>query len=824
MQDLKFAFRQLLKNPGFTAVAVLTLALGIGANTAIFTVINALVLRSLHVPEPERLVRVTVWSAPVRDEGFPYGFYQRLSEHAPSHTTLAAAQRWISKRELTATGLGQTEPEAVNAQAVSGSFFPVLGVSAIVGRSLTPADDRADAPQPVAVISHAFWQRRFGANPEVIGRAIQLDTVPFTIVGVMPAGFSGIEVDGHADLWLPLQMLPQVDGDTRDLVRARPEAGEWLTVFGRLKSGVAREQARAELSTFYQQQLAAQLETRGAQWTETQRNNFLNQPLELEVAGAGTSIGRRFSRLFGILAGTAGLVLLIACANVAGLLLARGASRRREFAVRAALGARRGRLIRQLGAENLLLALLGGVFGLVFARWGTDLLAGYLPQHGRAFDLMPDGRVLLFALTASVLTGVMFGLVPALRLSRPDLATAMKDQAGQMAGGARACANHALVVGQIALSVILLAGAGLFVRTLRNLQGLDLGFKRDHLVLFDLDFPRTYDAGQQTQVNARILQLVSSLPGVRCASLSGAGLLSGNTVRTRFSVDGYTPQPDEKMQVTAVVVGPRFFETLRIPLLRGRELATADVSSPPKVVIGESMARRFFGETDPIGRIIRHGREATPFEIIGVAKDTTYQNLREKTPLEYYVPYFGGMTNIPPTFYADTTHDPSVLEANLRPIIRQVDPRVTIRDMRTMKEVIDGTIVQERAIAQLASFFSVFALILASLGLYGALSFGVVRRTREIGVRMALGASAREVLALVVRQGLTLASLGCALGLAGALALARLVASLLYNVKANDPLTFVATALVLLGIALLACWLPARRAAEVDPMEALRYE
>src|SRR3989449_2293228 len=645
MNDLRFAFRQLLKNPGFTAVAVLTLALGIGANTALFTLINALVLRSLHVPEPERLVRVTAGGASLRDEGFPYAFYQRLSERAPSHTALAAAQRWVSKRDLTATGFGQIDPEPVNAQTVSGSFFHVLDVPALVGRTLAPAEDRTDDPQPVVVISHAFWQRRFGANPEVIGRAIQLDTVPFTIVGVMPAGFSGIEVDGHADLWWPLQMLPQVDGDARDLVRARPEAGEWLTVFGRLKSGAAREQARAELSTFYQQQLAAQVEARGAQWTETQRNTFLNQPLELEVAGGGTSIGRRFSRLFGILAGTAGLVLLIACANVAGLLLARGAARRREFAVRAALGAGRGRLMRQLAAESLLLALLGGVFGLVFARWGTDLLAGYLPQHGRAFDLMPDGRVLLFALTASVLTGVMFGLVPALRLSRLDLATAMKDQAGQMAGGARARANHALVVGQIALSVILLAGAGLFIRTLRNLHSLDLGFQREHLVLFDLDFPRNYNANQRADVNAQVLQRIATLTGGRGASLSGAGLLSGGIVRTRFSIDGYTPQLDERMQVSAVVVGPRFFETLHIPLLRGRELTTGDNSNPPKIVISESMARRFFGATDPLGRLVRHGREATPFEIIGVAKDTAYQNLREKIPLEYYVPYFGGMTN-----------------------------------------------------------------------------------------------------------------------------------------------------------------------------------
>ena len=824
MNDLKFAFRQLLKNPGFTAVAVLTLALGIGANTALFTLINALVLRSLRVPEPERLVRVTAGSASLRDEGFPYGFYQRLSERVPSHTTLAAAQRGVSRRELTATGFGQTEPEAVNAQAVSGSFFPALGVSAISGRSLASADDRADAPQPVVVISHAFWQRRFGADPAVIGRAIQLDAVRFTIVGVMPAGFSGIEVEGHADVWWPVQMLPQLEGAERDLVRARPEAGEWLTIFGRLRPGVGREQARAELNTFYQQQLATYAAARGAQWTETQRNNFLSQTLELDVAASGTSLGRRFSRLFGILSLTAGLVLLIACANVAGLLLARGAARRREFAVRAALGAGRGRLMRQLVAESLLLALLGGALGLVFARWGTDVLAGYLPQHGRAVDLSPDGRVLLFALGASVLTGVMFGLVPALRLSRLDLATAMKDQAGQMAGGSRARTNHALVVGQIALSVVLLAGAGLFVRTLRNLHSLDLGFQREHLVLFDLDFPRNYDADQRADVNAQVLQRIATLTGVRSASLSGAGLLSGDILRTRFSIDGYTPQPDERMQVSAVVVGPRFFETLHIPLLRGRELTAGDNSNPPKIVISESMARRFFGATDPLGRLVRHGREATPFEIIGVAKDTAYQNLREKIPLEYYVPYFGGMTNFQPTIYADTTDDPAALEANLRPIVRQLDPRVTVRDVRTMKDVIDGTIVQERAIAQLASFFSLFALTLASLGLYGALSFGVVRRTREIGVRMALGASAREVLALVVRQGLALALLGCVLGVAGALALARLVAGLLYNVKANDPLTFAATALVLLGVALLACWLPARRAAKVDPLEALRYE
>jgi predicted permease len=706
----------------------------------------------------------------------------------------------------------------------------VLGVAPQLGRMLTLDDDRGGSAGAAVVLSHGYWQRRFGGDTSVLGKTLQIDRALFTIVGVAPPGFVGLEPGANPDLWWPLEMLPAVDPSELDLVHARPRAGSWLTVLGRLRNGFTREQARAELNVFYHAGLAAEVAERGADWDETRRRKFLEQAIELEAAGSGTGLGRQFARLFGIFALAAGVVLAIACANVAGLLLARGATRAREFAVRSALGAARGRLLRQLVTENLLLAAAGGALGVVFARWGTDAFATYLPQHGRAYDLALDGRVLGFALLASVVSGLIFGLGPALRFSRLDLIEAMKNQSGQRVGRARSRLNHFLVVAQIALSVMLLAGAGLFLRTLRNLRALDLGFRRENVVLFSLDFPRGYDASQRGDVHARLLHVLETLPGVRRATLSGAGIMSGDILRTRFSVDGYTPGPDERLQVSAVVVGPHFFETLRIPLLRGREITWADISSTnagtgaQPVVISESMARRFFADTDPIGRTIRHGGQGQPLEIIGVAKDTKYQNLREKTPLEYYLPYAGSLMGFFMTVHVSTTSAPAALELNLRPIVRQIDPRVTLKDVRTLEETIDRTIVPERVIAKLACFFSVFALTLASLGLYGVLSYGVTQRAREIGVRMALGAGARDVVALVVRQGLMLAVIGCALGLLGAAALTRLIADLLYGVAPNDPTTLLTTVAVLISVAMLACWLPARRAAKVDPMVALRYE
>lgn len=827
MQDLRYAARQLRKNPGFTLVTVLILAIGIGANTAMFTLLNAVLLRPLPVPRPQELV---VARKNPGDASFSYRSYERFREGLRSLTDLAVAQNHTTRRWMVASDLGATEPEPVATQVVSGNFFSVLGVSAVVGRSLTPDDDRPDASQGAVVLSEVFWRRRFGADPAVLGKTIRLDAGLLTIVGVMPAGFHGFNPGVQPDLWWPIRLFSQVDRDAAGKTNVLASEGwEWLVMFGRLAPGGTRDAARAELDAAYRRELDLFAAERLSRWTEKQRQEHFARRLELDGAAAGyTRVRERFKQPITILTIVVGVVLLIACANVAGLLLARGTVRQREFAVRTALGAGRGRLVRQLVTESVLLALIGGACGLVLAHWGTAFLGSYLPASTGNFDFAPDTRVLLFTTAASLLTGILFGLLPAWRSSRVELATAMKLQSEQ--AGARARLNAALVVAQIALSVALLAGAGLFVRTLRNLRAADFGFKPTHVALFSLESAVSYNDDQRAAIHRRLLDALSAAPGVRSATLANAGLMSGDSMGYRFGVEGYTPAPDEEMRGQIVVVGPRFFETLGIPVLRGREFTTAEASGAPdesarKVVIGEKLARRFFGDVDPIGRTLRHGlNPGTAFEVVGVAKDTKYRNVREQTPFAYYLPYGPGGRGFTMSFYVRTQDDPAALAANVRALVRQIDPQLGVRDLRTLDAVVDDTLVQERVVAQLGGFFSGFALVLASLGLYGVLSYGVAQRTREIGVRMALGATSHQVVQIVLRQGLALVVLGCVLGLAAALGLTRFVTTLLYGVKPADPLTFVAVAALLTAVTLVACWLPARRATKVDPMTALRAE
>jgi predicted permease len=836
MHDLKFAFRQLLKNPGFTAVAVLTLALGIGANTALFTALDTILLRPLRAPEASRLLYVASGSA----ENFSFPFYERLRDTAGAFSGFAAVQYGAAQRELITTTVGATEAESVPAQAVTGNFFAVLGVPPLLGRTLNVDDDRPGAAQPVVVISHAFWQRRFAADPGVLGKAVQLDDVPVTIAGVMPTGFGGFEIGANPDVWFPLQLVTQLGQRTSLGARDRnrlAEGFEWLVLFGRLRSGVTREQAQAEVSVILRQQLEEQV-ARSPALTAGERQRMLNQTIELHSGAAGYVGARsRFKHPLVLLMAAVGVVLLIACTNVAGLLLARGAARQHELAVRAALGAGRGRIVRQLVTESLLLAAMAGTLGLVFAQWGTRFLAAYLTQSDTAVSLEPDSRVLLFTIVVSLLTGVLFGLVPALRLSRLDLVTAIKQR--PVAGAARSRLQPALVVAQVALSVLLLAAAGLFVRTLHNLRTLDLGFQPDNLLSLSLD-PGRRSPASAAQINTllqRVLSELETLPGVRCVSVGGAGMLTGNGYNTLFTVDGYSPAPDEEMRAAVILAGPRFFETLRVPLLLGREFTLADEPAPgpggaPRpatvAILGETMARRFFGEADPIGRHISPTRgplNGVRLEVIGVAKETKYsRNLREKTPLEFYVPFFGGGVRMPPTFYVRSEHRAATIAGDIRRVVTGIEPQVTVRYLRTMDEAIDRLLVRERIIAQLVGFFSGFALLLASLGVYGLLSYSVAQRTREIGVRMALGATLPDVVRLVIGQGLTLVLSGGALGVAGALTVTRFIASLLYGVQPTDPVTFAAVTGLLVAVALTACWLPARRAARVDPMEALRYE
>lgn len=836
-QDVRHGARGLRKNPGFALVAILTLALGIGANTALFTFVNALMVRSLPVADPGRLVQLQSIGG---DESFSYASYERFLDQAHTLQGLALSRRGVNRQELVGTGFGAVEAESVRAQMVSGNYFSVLGAQAALGRVFTVGDEHANQTQAVLVLSHAYWQRRFGGDASVIGRTVQMENVPFTIVGVMPAGFTGFELGINPEVWWPLHAFSQVENDPRSLERLRDEGWEWALILGRLAAGVTREQARAELQTIFQRQRVAFAAER-PKWTDKQRREYLARTIELLPGGSGyTSLRQQLARPLSILGVIVGLVLLIACANLAGLLLARGAARQRELAVRVALGAGRGRLVRQLLTESLVLAFVGGLGGILLAHWGTAFLAGYLPQRNATIDLRPDGIVLVFAFALSALAGVLFGLLPALRLGETALMSATKT----FPTGTRSRLNRALVVAQIALSVALLAGAGLFVRSLQKLKSTDLGFRPENLVGFRLEFSRNHNARQRADVHKRLLESLSALPDVRSATVSGAGLFSGEGFGIRVGPEGYTPQQDEDMRALVVVAGPRFFSTFGIPLRAGREFTAADEllsttpmasavaaapaspNSPRIAIVGESFALRFFGTTNVVGRTVRFGlnNQQPPLEIVGVAADIKYRTVREKPEMQLYVPYFGGVMNVPMTTRVATRTEPLALAANVRALVKQIDPRIDVADMRLMSDVIDESLTRERVVAELGGFFSVFALTLACLGLYGVLSYSVVQRTREIGVRMALGARTADVLRLVVGQGVKLALVGTLAGVVLAFATTHFVTRLLYGVTPVDPITFIGVAVLLLVVATVAAWVPALRAARIQPIEALRTE
>jgi predicted permease len=829
LADVRFALRSLRRTPGFSTVAVLTLALGIGANTAIFSATNAVLLRPLPVPDGDRLAYVTSGTADM----FSFQSYTTLREDVKAFTGMAALEYGAARRDFSAAG-GAVETEAVRAQAVTGNFFDVLGVRAVVGRTLNSDDDRTGAPMPAVVLSNAFWTRRFGKDAAAVGQTVRLDGIPVTVVGVMPAGFAGFEADVEPDMWWPMQLVPQLDAaDPNWAARLTSGGVDWLIVFGRLQPGKTRAQAEVEATRVLRRSL--QESAANPRLSPSERQKILDQRIDLRSGAAGfVSVRDQFRQPLVILMAVVCAVLMIACANVAGLLLVRGMRRKRELAVRVALGASRGRIIRHLVTESVLVSLAGGLVGLAFAYWGTMVLGSYLPANGTSISLQPDVRVMLFTGAVSLLSGLAFGAVPALRLSTFELVTEINGDDGK-GGHARQRLQAVLVVAQLALSVLLLAGAGLFSRTLYNLQTIDLGYSRDNLVSFGVDAGRfRLDPRRQNEIEHRLLDVLATLPGVQSVTITGAGMLSGNGYNSRFAVDGYVPGPEEPMRASGVRAGPRFFSTIGVRLLRGREFTAADEAAPvpggkatpPRVVIlGETMARRFFGDADPVGRSIVLGQNGVRAEIVGVAGDTKYsRNLRDRTPLEFYLPFFGAGPRFSPTFYLRANAPLSALAPDIRRALAQVDARLTPKNLSTVDEAVGGLLARERLIAQLVGFFSAFAVVLASLGLFGALSYRVAQRTREIGVRVALGATLRDVVTPVLRQGLVLAVVGCSVGLVGAFGLTRLVASLLFGVTASDPLTFVAVSGLLLGVAVLASWLPARRAMRVDPIVALRSE
>jgi predicted permease len=828
-QDLRFGARMLSKKPDFTLIAVLTLALGIGANTAIFSLIDAALLRMLPVREPERLALFGTGHAMGVGGGFPdgrtelfsYPFYRDARRRSQSFSDVAAIESLPNRIYGVVSANGaKGEAEMLYARLVSGSYFSVLGVEAMLGRAFTDADDQVLGGHPVAVVSHAWWEHRLGADPAAVGKTITIGPTVFTIIGVAPNEFFGTEVGEAPDVWIPLAMEEQVPPGFKG---RNDNDFQSLYLIGRMKPGVSIEQANAETNLRFKQWLR---EYAGSQPSPERLQDIQQASVELTPAGRGLSQLRfQFSEPLRALMAVVGLVLLIACANVANLLVARGAARRKEFAVRLALGAGRLRLIRQLGAESLLLAAVGGVVGVFIAWWGgyaLVLMSSTGPQP-LPLDVAPNARILGFTALASLLSAVIFGTAPALRATKVELIPALKEGGGD-AAMTRSLFGKALVVAQVALSLLVLAGAGLFVRSLINLRNVDTGFNQRNVLLLQL---MTDSVGYKeddpllANLYREVEEKVSAIPGVRAASFSLFSFNQGSWSGP-IAVPGGAPPIRGNSNILNNVVGPGFFTAMNLPSILGRSFGPQDTRTSPKVaVISEEMSRRFFPGESPLGK--RYRMEGDEIEVIGVVKDAKYRRLTEEPqPMAYY-PY-SQQNRYLGNFEVSYSGELGVVTAAVRRTIKEVNPNLPIFEVATLSEQVERSIVQQKLIARLSSLFGLLALLLAAVGLYGVISYSVTQRTREIGIRMALGAERRNVLRLVLGQGAKLAFVGALIGLVAAWALTRWIESLLFNVNATDPLTFVAIALLLMAVALLACYIPARRAAKVDPMVALRCE
>ena len=953
LQDIHFGFRMLRKSPGFAAVAILTLALGIGANTAIFSLIDAVMLRSLPVENPSQLVMLQ-WSARnspnirgyqsagdcLNDLRFGAKNPSGCSFSEPMFREIAQADFFSGTAAFANTGrlslTGNGAAAVINGQLVSGDFFRTMGLKPASGRLLDAIDDMPSAA-PVAVLNYGYWQSAFGGSLEVIGQTIELNNVPFTIIGVAEQRFTGITPGSDYDVWLPLSNGQRISS-ARGWQNRQSDVGYWwLTVIGRLKPDTPPAQAQAAVSGLFRNEMLhgsvplfhggemagphasrpgapagggrrdqmffgamapaggngpadmpppvpaerGPVQNRGeapprAAMTQSDGNTPIVLPAPQGVVAAAprasamaggpqtlstaadnpqvmlvpaqtglTGARTQYSNPLYVLMLAVGIILLIACANVAGLMLARAAARQKEMAVRLALGAGRARLVRQLLTESVMLSTLGGTLGILFAYWGAHAIISFVSSNQPrplGFATGVDLRVLGFTVAVSLLSGILFGIAPTFRSARVDLTPTLKEGERSFASLGHASGKwlnigNALVVAQVALAVVVLVGAGLLVRTLGNLRRIDVGFDSHNILIFGIDPTLIGYKGPQVDNFYRDLQgRLSETPGVKSASYSMMPLLSDGLMVTMFHWPG-TPQ-DQNSEADMLGVGPNFFETLHIPFLAGRGFTASDfklsasnmgatpTSAPTPVIVNQAFVEKYLGKENPLGKQFGQAEadanrpRSAGYEIIGVVRDSKYNSLRREIHAMMYIPQSAGGAS----FELRTAADPQAILPTVREVVAQVNTNLPLFDVKTESEQIDRLLFQERLVARLSSFFGLLALVLACVGLYGLLSYEVSRRTREIGIRMALGAHPGSLLKLVLRQGIVLAIIGAAMGIGVALGVTRYLASMLYDVHANDPLTMIAVAILLTLVALAACYIPARRAMRVDPMVALRYE
>ena len=849
LKDLRLAVRGLLRAKGWTAVVIVSLALGIGANTAIFSGVNALLLTTIPVEDPDTLVRLRYggrndmvtsssdygYTTRGRDgqnvrTTFSFPMYQQF---LADNQTMSAVMAFAPFGRVNAVVDGQAE--IASAFIASGNYFQTLGVGARIGRPFGPDDDTPTAA-PVAVISSKYWHTRFATDPAVVGKTISVNNVIVTIVGVLPPDFTGVQqpVAEPPDITLPLALDPQFDlgssGPVASAKRLAQPTYWWLQVMGRLKPGVTAAQVQANLERVFQNTARAGLDTYLRGLDDAARNTASNRSrsevphLIVDSAAHGVyDVNTNDVRTASILSTVVALVLLIVCANVANLLLSRAATRQKELSVRLSLGATRARLVRQLLTESLLLAFIGGALGIVVGYWGKALLPPPVNAAGLA-----DWRVLAFVIGVTALTGIVFGIAPALRATRVNVSDALK-QTGRSVTGSRSRLGKSLLVVQVAVSLMLLVGAGLFLRTLHNLRHVDIGFNPQNLLLFRINPAlNRYDETRQIAMYNQLLERIAAVPGVQAVALSNPALLSGSVNGTSIYVRGRvypTGQRDLNNNINRLVVSPNFFEMMGIPVVLGRGFSPRDNETAPKVVvINEAAAKKYFPNENPVGQ--RYGssvENSSQLEIIGVLRDAKYNSVREPAPPTMYVPYLQARPSSA-VIEVRTAGDPVNVTSGVREAVRQIEPNLPMMDVSTQLEQVERRFAQEKIFAQAYTMFGGLALLVASIGLFGLMSYAVSRRTNEIGIRMALGAQRGAVMRQVLVESMVLVAIGITIGVAGAIAAGQFISTLLFGLAPTDVLTIVAATALMIGVSVLAGFLPARRASRVDPMVALRYD